>query len=288
MKTSVSEFLSVRGLRYHVRIWGLAGAPPLFLLHGWMDVSATFQFLVDALVREWRVIAPDWRGFGQSAWRNDAYWFADYLGDLDALLQHYSWNEPCRLVGHSMGGNVACLYAGVRPERVAGLVTVEGFGLPPTQPEQAPARYHTWLEQLRAGPPAATPLAPQRLEARLKRENPRLSPEQAAFLARHLAIPSGDGDVVRAGDPWHRLVHPVLYRLEEAKACWRQIQAPVLWIGARESAVMRQFAAHPDDYRARLACFRDLREVIIEEAGHNVHHDQPRRLAEVIEQFLAA
>lgn len=288
MKTSVSEFLPVRGLRYHVRIWGPVRAPQLFLLHGWMDVSATFQFLVDALVREWRVIAPDWRGFGQSAWRNDAYWFADYLGDLDALLQRYSSNEPCRLVGHSMGGNVACLYAGVRPERVAGLVTVEGFGLPPTQPEQAPARYHAWLEQLRAGPPAATPLAPQRLEARLGRENPRLSPEQAAFLARHLAVPSADGQVVRAGDPWHRLVHPVLYRLEEAKACWRQIQAPVLWVGARESPVMRQFAAHPEDYRARLACFRDLREIIIEDAGHNVHHDQPRRLAEVIEQFLAA
>lgn len=287
MKTSESEFLTIRGLRYHVRIWGAPSAPRLFLLHGWMDVSATFQFLVDAFSSEWRIIAPDWRGFGQSAWRNDAYWFADYLGDLDALLQHYCPDEPARLVGHSMGGNVVCLYAGVRPERVVRLVSVEGFGLPSAQPDQAPARYRTWLDQLRMGPAAPSPLNYERLETRLCRDNPRLRPEQAAFLAQHLAIAGADGKLHRAGDPWHKLAHPVLYRLEEAKACWRQIQAPVLWVGARESAVMRQFAAHPEDHRARVACFRNLREVIIDEAGHNVHHDQPQRLAAVVEQFLA-
>ena len=66
MKASRSEFLDIRGLRYHVRTWGNASAPKLFLLHGWMDVSASFQFVVDELRRDWHVIAPDWRGFGLS------------------------------------------------------------------------------------------------------------------------------------------------------------------------------------------------------------------------------
>jgi len=64
MKPSRSRFLPVRGLRYHLREWGEPGAPQLLLLHGWMDVSASFQFVVDALRRDWHVIAPDWRGFG--------------------------------------------------------------------------------------------------------------------------------------------------------------------------------------------------------------------------------
>jgi pimeloyl-ACP methyl ester carboxylesterase len=82
MKPSQSHILQVRGLRYHVRTWGDERSPRLVLLHGWMDVGASFQFLVDALARDWCVLAPDWRGFGQSGWCEDGYWFADYLADL--------------------------------------------------------------------------------------------------------------------------------------------------------------------------------------------------------------
>ncbi|MFM8755694.1 MAG: alpha/beta fold hydrolase, partial [Limnohabitans sp.] len=47
-----SEFVPVRGLHYHVRRWGpleTCNQPPLLLLHGWMDVSASWQFMIDAL-----------------------------------------------------------------------------------------------------------------------------------------------------------------------------------------------------------------------------------------------
>jgi len=76
MKAHTSIFVDIRGLRYHCRIWGEADRPKLFMLHGWMDVSASFQFLVDALKTDWQVIAPDWRGYGLSAWGPaDCYWF---------------------------------------------------------------------------------------------------------------------------------------------------------------------------------------------------------------------
>ena len=86
MLPSTTECIEIRGLRYNVRQWGPADAPPVFLLHGWMDASATFQFVVDALRQDWHVIAPDWRGYGASEWLGRPYWFPDYYADLDALL----------------------------------------------------------------------------------------------------------------------------------------------------------------------------------------------------------
>ncbi|MDB5839999.1 MAG: alpha/beta hydrolase, partial [Herminiimonas sp.] len=116
MKPSRSEFITVRGLRYHIRHWGREGAPLVFMVHGWMDVSASFQFVVDHLKQDWHVIAPDWRGFGLSdASKADTYWFPDYMADLEAILDHYAPDQAVDLVGHSMGGNVITTYAGVRP-----------------------------------------------------------------------------------------------------------------------------------------------------------------------------
>jgi pimeloyl-ACP methyl ester carboxylesterase len=98
MKPSESHFLDIRGLRYHVRSWGSQGAPKLFFLHGWMDVSASFQFVVDALRADWHVLAPDWRGYGLTAWtRADSYWYPDYFADLERLLDHFQPDEPVNL-----------------------------------------------------------------------------------------------------------------------------------------------------------------------------------------------
>ncbi|MBA3904348.1 MAG: alpha/beta hydrolase, partial [Rhodocyclaceae bacterium] len=127
---------------------------------------------------------------------------------------------------------------------------------------------------------------------RLMRDNPRLKAERAAFIAEHFSMRREDGRIIYAADPCHRMANPVLYRLDEAKACWRAITAPVLWVGARDSYIMKAFhgagGANADDYAARLACFRDLREVVLEDCGHMMHHDQPARLAAIVEDFLAA
>ncbi|MBI5921102.1 MAG: alpha/beta hydrolase [Betaproteobacteria bacterium] len=288
MKQSTSEFLQLNGLRAHVRIWGPRDAPALFMLHGWMDVSASFQFLVDALTREWRVLALDWRGFGLSQWTNQSYWFPNYIADLDALLRHYSPDTPARLVGHSLGGNAACLYAGIRPERVARVATLEGFGLHVTDSAEAPERYAKWLDQQSAGPVFNRYADRAALAARLQSVNARLTASQADFLAEHIGQENDAKEVVAAADPYHRQTSPILYRLGDAKACWRQVTAPVLWVAAKESFVMKSFASEAGlaDYRERIACFRDIRVEMLEDAGHNMHHDQPQRLARLIEEFF--
>lgn len=288
MKPSRSTFLPVRGLRYHLREWGPEGGEPLFLLHGWMDVSASFQFVVDALQREWWVIAPDWRGFGLSEGRGDAYWFPDYLGDLDAILEHYSAAAPARLVGHSMGGNVACLYAGIRPGRVGQVVALDGFGLAPTRPEQAPGRFEKWLSELAAAPGFRTYPDLAAVAGRLRADNSRLTAERAAFLARHLGVPTTDGRVALAADPAHRRVNANLYRRDEAMACWRRVVAPFLSVEPVDSSLRHRMGVNDDLHQEFLACFRHCQRRTVDHAGHNLHHDQPEAVARIIEAFLVS
>ncbi len=239
MRKSESLFLDIRGLRYHVRRWPSTGAPKMVLLHGWMDVSASFQFVVDALRREWDIYAPDWRGYGLTGrGKSDCYWFPDYIADLDFLLEQI---QAVNLVGHSLGGNVASMYAGIRPRRVARLVNLEGFGLAATRPGQAPDRYARWLDELRE-PPRLRPYRNfQELAERLRQGNKRLTPERAEFLARHWGRETEQGgEVVLRGDPAHKIVNPVLYRYEEVHACWQKVEAPVLWVDAAESATLQR------------------------------------------------
>ena len=288
MKTSQSEFVVVHGLRYHCRVWGDAKAPKIFMLHGWMDVSASFQFLVDCLRGDWRVIAPDWRGFGLTEWaKGGSSWFPDYFADLEALLEYYQPRAPAVVVGHSMGGNVAAMYAGIRPERIAKLIDLEGLGLSGTVPEKAPERYARWLAELAEDRPGFRDYENfEALAERLRGNNPRLTKERSLFLARHWGRAKPDGRGELASDPAHKLVNPVLYRAEEAMACWRRVTAPVLWVEGAESKAHEFLKLSAADLAARKQCFGRLTQCVIAGAGHMLHHDQPERLAEVIEEFL--
>jgi pimeloyl-ACP methyl ester carboxylesterase len=290
MKPSHSEFITVRGLRYHVRHWGNEYAPKLFMLHGWMDVSASFQFVVDCLQRDWHVIAPDWRGFGLTANSgSDNYWFPDYVGDLDAILDHYSPDAPVNLLGHSMGGNVVCIYAGVRPARIRKLVNLEGFGLPATRPEQAPGRLANWLDELRKPPQLRAYATQADVAVRLQKTNPRLTDERAAFLSSHWAAQNEKGEWEILGDPAHRMGTPTLYRVDEVLACWQAITAPVLWVEADDTNAWRWMGPKETargEIDRRIGFIPNVTTAQIADAGHMLHHDQPQALAALIEQFL--
>jgi pimeloyl-ACP methyl ester carboxylesterase len=292
MTPSRSEFLSIRGLRLHVRHWGREGAPRLFMAHGWMDMSASFQFVVDALQGDWHVIAPDWRGFGLSQRSgSDTYWFPDYFADLEAILDHYSPHAPVDLLGHSMGGNIVSVYAGVRPNRIARLINLEGFGLPASKPEQAPGRYAKWLDEVKHPPAMRGYASLEEVAARLQKTNPRLPNARAAFLAQHWSAQNAEGLWEILGDPAHKMPGPLLYQAEEVLACWRRIVAPVLWIEAEHTDMWRWMG--PKE-QARLEVDRRLAQIakvtpkMMPQAGHMLHHDQPELLAQMIETFLAA
>jgi pimeloyl-ACP methyl ester carboxylesterase len=292
MTPSRSEFLDIRGLRLHVRHWGREGAPKLFMAHGWMDMSASFQFVVDALQGDWHVIAPDWRGFGLSERSgSDTYWFPDYFADLEAILDRYSPDAPVDLLGHSMGGNIVSVYAGVRPARIARLINLEGFGLPATTPEQAPGRYAKWLDEVKHPPEMRGYASLDEVAARLKKTNPRLSNARAAFLAQHWSAQNTEGLWEILGDPAHKMPGPLLYQAEEVLACWRKITAPVLWIEAEHTDMWRWMGPKEEarsEVDRRLAQIAKVTPKMMPAAGHMLHHDQPELLARMIEDFLAA
>lgn len=291
MKQSRSEFISLRGLQYHVRHWGDEDAPKLFMVHGWMDVSASFQFVVDCLQRDWHVIAPDWRGFGLTQSPGaDSYWFPDYVADMDAVLDHYSPDEAVNLLGHSMGGNVVCIYAGVRPERVRKLINLEGFGMPVTKAEQAPGRYAKWLNELRERPSLRSYATQADVAVRLQKTNPRLSDERASFLSAHWAAPNAQGKWEVLGDPAHKLTSPLLYHIDEVLACWRAITAPMLWVEANDTDIWKWMGPKDSarlEIDRRIGFIPDVTTAMIDDAGHMLHHDQPQQLALMIERFLA-
>jgi pimeloyl-ACP methyl ester carboxylesterase len=292
--------LSLRGLHHHLLEWGDADLatplrPTLVLLHGWMDVGASFQFVVDALQAAGdvprHIVAPDWRGFGLSdPSGSDSYWFPDYLGDLDALLDAVSPGQAVDLLGHSMGGNVVMSYAGVRPARVRRLVNLEGFGLPTTRPEDAATRLATWLDELRQPQRLMDYASVDEVAARLQANNPRLSSAHAAWLARHWARPDAQGRWQVLGDPAHKRTNPVLYRVDEILAIWRSIAAPLLWVEGADTEVQRWWRGRysREEFHRRLDCVPDCRRLTLVGAAHMLHHDQPAALARELLAFLAA
>ena len=289
-----ARFLMLRGLRCHLHVWGDAAQatperPPLVMLHGWMDVGASFQFVVDAMQRPRFALAPDWRGFGLSdASGADSYWFPDYLGDLDALLDAVSPGEAVDLLGHSMGGNIAMIYAGVRPQRVRRLVNLEGFGLPESRPAQAPRRYAQWLDELREPQRLRDYASQEEVAERLCRTNPQLAPPRARWLAQHWSRQRADGRWEILGDPAHKLANPVLYRKDEVLECWKKIEAPLLWVEGDRTDTERWWGQRytKAEFHERLSVVATVEKHVLEGAGHMLHHDQPEALARLLEGFL--
>lgn len=309
-RTSISRFVRIRTHQYHVREWGepQADQPSLVMVHGWMDVAASFQFVVDALedtpLAGRHIISPDWRGYGLTHHVNnpakncqgedtDNYWIPDYMADLDFLVDHVSPDRAIDLLGHSLGGNVVMSYAGVRPDRIRRFINLEGFGMPETNAAQAPKRYAQWMDQLkqyhrgdltlRAYPSLAG------VAQRLMKTNPRLDQDKADWLAQHWSGKNAAGEYAILGDAAHKIVNANLARLEETLALYQRISMPLLAIEASDDSMTGWYKGRYTlaDYHERLKNVTNARIERIEDAGHMLHHDQPRQLAQLIAAFLA-
>jgi pimeloyl-ACP methyl ester carboxylesterase len=296
-RPSRNEFVPIRNLKYHVLLWGEPGPGkvPLVMVHGWMDVAASYQFVIDAFAHDRYVIAPDWRGYGltQSPVA-DNYWFPDYLADLDFLIDHYSPDAPVDLVGHSMGGNIAMLYAGSRPDRLRRLVNLEGFGMAVTRPSQAPKRFAKWMDELKAFHRGEMALKPydsvDGVAQRLMKTNRRLSQDKADWLARHWAKPDAEGKWRILGDAAHKIINAQLYRVDEVLEIYKSIAAPTLAVEASDDSLAKWWQGKYSlaEYHERLRSIAEVRRAVVQDAGHMLHHDQPEQLAQLIESFLSA
>ena len=280
----VSRFVRLRGLRFHLRTWGAADAPLLVYSHGWLDTSATFADVGERLGERFHVVAFDQRGYGYSEWPQDGYWFPDYIADLDALIDHLAPAAPIALVGHSMGGQVASIYAGLRPARIAKLAVLDSLFLPDMPASSAPRRMSRWLDQIKAAPREKAYDSFHELATRVKKQHPQLSDARALFVAQGWGAAGGDGRIRLLADPKHRLDMPTLYRNAESMEIWQSITAPTLFIDGGASAFAK--AIGDQEKILRRACFKDHRIVTLPDAGHMLHFDAPDALAAALLEFL--
>lgn len=275
-----------RGLELAVHRFGPARSadtprPTVLLIHGFLDAGSTWDLVAAELVpRGFDVVAPDLRGFGLSDWvgRGGYYHFPDYVADLALLIEALA-PERLIVVGHSLGGTVACLYTGARPERVERLVLLEGVGPPAMDPPIGVTRMRSWLDRAHLAP-APKPLA-SRQDAirRLGFHHPRVAPDVLATRVDHLTREC-NGQLFWRFDPLHRTTSPSRFDVTTFRAFLAEIRCPVRFISGGAAGW------HPPDEEERLAALPAPDVVVIDDAGHMMHWTRPRQTAEAIASFI--
>jgi pimeloyl-ACP methyl ester carboxylesterase len=276
------RFIVANRLRHHLLEWSDSG-PVVLLLHGFLEHAHAWDLVAPQLADAgYHVLALDFRGHGDSerVGAGGYYHFADYSADLAFIVRELGGRAA--LIGHSMGGSASLIYAGTEPDRVSALVAVDSLGPPDMPVESAPDRFAAWIADLARtdarGPHAP---APEDAAARLRERFPRFSPAVARHMAEHGTRPGGDGRVWKF-DPLHQTSVPQPYYTAQARAFWRRITCPVLYVEGGDSPLRLD----PTDVAERLAVL-NARRVTIEGSGHHPHLERPDVVAEVLLAFLA-
>jgi pimeloyl-ACP methyl ester carboxylesterase len=273
------------GIRLRVHRFADDSAHPrgilVLLLHGYLDRGLTWDDVARPLAAAGLdVVAPDLRGFGESdrIGVGGYYHFPDYVADVDALVRSLG-TQRLVVVGHSMGGTVACLYAGSRPERVERLVLVEGLGPPSLPPAQSRHRMRQWLDDLAKPQPPRVLASHAEAVRRLAQFHPAVARDVLERRAEQLTTRDADG-LRWWYDPLHRTTSPSAFSAEVLKGYLASYPGPVLFVGGGETGF------HPADEAERLATFPNARRVDLASAGHMIHWTAPEALADAILGFV--
>lgn len=268
------------GLELHVRQRHPAGTPAVLFLHGWLDHSHTFDWVMEHLPDTWRIVLMDFRGMGRSAHvpAGGNYTFADYLLDVESTLDTLNLSEV-HLVGHSLGGIVATAYAAVRPERVKSVSLIESMGPAGGPPEGAITRLRGFLDDTKR-PARRKPYSTVvEAAARLRENNSSLTEAASLHLARH-GTESVDGGYLFRFDPLHR--RRFGHGFDEAQwlAILSAVTCPVQLLYGTQGLSLEDAQA-----RARLAALR-LTKTMTLSGGHHVHMEQPEAVARALDHFI--
>ena len=281
-----NSFISQR-LRLHYADWGNPTAPPLLLVHGGRDHCRSWDWVAEALRHDWRVIALDLRGHGDSAWSPDGdYSTMAFVYDLSQLI-HQLDLAPVTIVSHSLGGNVCLRYTGLYPEKVRKIVAIEGLGPSPAMQAQQNKRgvdegWRRWIDDKRA---AASRL-PRRYATfddalvRMKNENTYLTDEQARHLTTHAVSQNEDGSYSWKFDNYLNVWRPSDVSPKQMQTLWSAISCPTLLLYGKDS-----WASNPAD-DGRDQYFKNAAIEAFENAGHWLHHDQFDRFVATLRAFL--
>ena len=281
------HFYSQR-LRLHYVDWGNPGKPPLLLVHGGRDHCRNWDWVAQALRDDWHVICPDLRGHGDSQWSPDGnYAMSSYIYDLDQLV-HQQGLAPVTIVAHSLGGNICMRYAGIFPEKVRKLVSIEGLGPSPKLIAERAAktladRMREWVDEQRKLSGRLPRRYPSIEDAfkRMQEENKHLSAEQARHLTEQGVNQNEDGTYSWKFDNYVRAWPPYDMSYTDIESLWARIVCPTLLVYGKES-----WASNPEK-DGRIKHFKGARVVEFDRAGHWVHHDRLADFLKLTSEFIA-
>ena len=259
--------------------WGDASKPPLLALHGWLDNAGSFDFLAPLLTDDWQVVALDLRGHGRSSHIAPGAWYhyVDYFDELRGVFDHFGWAKA-DLLGHSLGGTLASLFAALFPERVGRLLLIEALGPLATTLDDALPRLRRALDQQASfssrRPLRVFPTLDEAIAARVLANN-LSEPAARAIVTR--GVQAVDGGYVWSSDPRLTLVSPQRFTEAEVMAMLSGIRAPTLLVLA-EPATSYLPTAMMDARAAQVAGIRVQRLP----GHHHLHMEDAAAVAGLI------
>jgi len=277
--------VSISGLDYGLNVWDGGGETTVLLLHGYLDCGLNWSFLVDALGSfDWHVVAPDWRGHGESAWigAGGYYHFTDYVRDLHQLVK-FIGRKRVVVVGHSMGAMVAVHWLSTRPTNVIGCILAEAVGPQPLSADDYPKRLGQWLQQTAPFDPSKVQRPLRDLadaSTRIARQYRSLPADRVRQIAINTTRKRVDGQLVWKFDPLHRTTAPMPGFPAITDAYLKAIECPLFWIGGENSLFLRP------ELHKWLDQAQNIAKVTLSDAGHMLHTENPLSLSIEVTRFI--
>ena len=273
--------LQIKHNKINVIEWGDPEGQPVLCLHGWLDNAATFHYLAPLLTKnsQYRLIAIEFPGHGQSEHLHPAadYQFISGIAIMDGVLEVLKLEKP-KLLAHSMGAALSSIYAGVFPDKVDSIVSIDALGALVSSPEGTVRQLRKALEQRSA----------KRSKKRYFKdlETAAKARAQVSEVPVDVLLPLIERGVTlcEEGYQWSsdaRLKHLSWLRMTEPQmeAVMREITCPVLVVMASDGLYK--------DYPAIEQRFDYLKDVerVDMEGGHHLHMQFAEQVAEKIIDF---
>jgi pimeloyl-ACP methyl ester carboxylesterase len=246
------------------------GAPPLVFVHGFACSHEDWRFQIEALDEAHEVIACDLRGHGRTPGRPHECSIEHYGGDVAALVNNLELGS-CVLIGHSMGCRVVLEANRLMPERVAGIVLIDGSRNAVSDPEGAERSARETVERMGYAVFAETLFRQMFFTP---------SREADAIVARAVESSAGFGPQL-----WPRVTR---WDAGEMDAAFAALRAPVLAIqSTTRNAQLQRAPLKPGDTSPWLDYLRskDAQVEIIPDVGHFTMLEAPEAVNRLIEEF---